>query len=73
MSGNVLFNQSFYSAMDVATVIDNKALKVMLTAVNKALYAKGEFAEYSELYQHIKSYKVKGDKNQEVLASLYPK
>ena len=71
--GNALFKQQFYSAMDVASVIDDKELKVMLTAVNKALYANGEFAEYNELYQHIKSYKIKDDKDQEVLAPLYSK
>ena len=71
--GNALFNRSFYSAMDVSSVIDDKALKLMLTAVNKALYAKGEFAEYDALYQHIKSYKLQDDKDQEVLASFYPK
>ncbi|WP_440616123.1 BatD family protein [Cysteiniphilum sp. 6C5] len=71
--GNALFNQNFYSAMDVASVIDDKEFKEMLILVNKALYANGKFDEYDALYQHIKSYKRKGDKDQEVLTPLYPK
>lgn len=68
-----MFNQSFYSVMDIVQVINDTAVRKKLIAINKALYADGEFAEYDALYQYLKSYEVKSDNTQEVLSSLYPK
>ncbi|WP_440683135.1 BatD family protein [Cysteiniphilum halobium] len=71
--GSVVFNQRFYSVMDVAQIIEDTALKHVLTAINRALYADSEFVEYDLLYQALKQYKTKNDNNkQQILHGLYP-